>query len=106
MMNKKEVKLPLNLSVYPFFVMGDRFVQGVITKKLLHGLIEDSDYTVKREKISLEKLKKRIEKKYKMSDKDIDIDYNKSIKLFEVKKKGSDKINSYISSDGRYILVL
>ena len=36
----------------------------------------------------------------------VDVKYNNKIELFEVYKKNETKVNSYISRDGRYILVL
>jgi len=105
MMDAGKLTLPLNLNVYPLFVINDRFVQGVINKKLLKGLILQSDYSPK-EKISLEGLKKRIFKKYNMTQDKVDLKYNEKIELFEVYKKGETRVNSYISRDGRYILVL
>lgn len=105
MMDAGKLTLPLNLSVYPLFVINDRFLQGVISKKLLKGLILQSDYSHK-EKISLENLKKRISEKYNMTKDKVDLKYNEKIELFEVHKKDESRMNSYISRDGRYILVL
>jgi len=105
MMDASKLTLPLNLSVYPLFVINDRFIQGVINKRLLKGLILQSDY-IPKEKISLENLKKRISKKYNMTKDKVDLKYNEKIELFEVYKKGDIRVNSYISRDGRYILVL
>jgi len=104
MLDAKKINLPLNLSVYPFFVMGSRYVQGVITPKLLKGLIEESDYSPKP-KLPIQKLKAKIKEKYNMDEKRVDVKYNEGIELYEVYKKDEKRVNSYISKDGRYIIV-
>ncbi len=104
-LQRAKIKLPLNLSVYPFFVMEDRFMQGVITKTLLRSLIKESSYSPKP-KINRVKLKEKLKQKFKMDESKIDIRYNEKKELFEVYKKNEKHINSYISKDGRYILVL
>jgi hypothetical protein len=104
--DKSKLKLPFNLEVYPFYVINDRFVQGGnLTKKSLKRLIKVSQYQ-NQATISLEKLKAKISKKFKLTDDKVDVRYNNSKKLYEVYKKDEDKINSYISKDGRYIVVL
>ncbi len=102
----KDLTLPLNLVVYPFFVIGDRYVQGMITKKHLRNLILDSDYASVKSKIDLEKLQKRLKNKYKIDSKTVSIKYNAKKELFEVYKKDTNNPYSYISKDGRYILSL
>ncbi len=62
-------------------------MSDVTTKKLLEGLIKNI--------LPLAKLQKRVQQKYKLTKKE----------LFEVRKKGKKQINSYISKDGRYIIV-
>jgi hypothetical protein len=102
--DKTKLSLPFNLEVYPFYVINDRFVQGGnLTKKSLKRLISVSNYQNKPT-ISIEKLKAKIAKKFNLTDEKVDIKYNETKKLFEVYKKGDDEINSYISSDGRYIV--
>ena len=103
MMNASKLTLPLNLEVYPFFVMQNRYIQGVIGKKLLNALIDQSEYG-KDEKISLPSLKKRLVSKYKMGETSVRVKYNEKIELFEVYEKETSKFNSYISKDGRYVI--
>jgi hypothetical protein len=103
MMKHNKLTLPLHLEVYPFFVMQNRYIQGVISKKLLSSLVKQSEYD-KDEKISLEALKTRLLEKYKMDETKVLVKYNKKIELFEVYEKESSEFNSYISKDGRYIV--
>ena len=103
-MDKSKIKLPLKLSVYPFFIINDRFVQGVITKSLLKSLIYESEY--KDSTLALDKFKTKIAKKYNMTDDVVDIKFNNKIQLFEVYEKGKKKVHSYVSSDGRYIITI
>jgi hypothetical protein len=103
LMSREKLTLPLNLEVYPFFVMQNRYTQGIISKKLLNGLMEQSEYGEDK-KISLPALQKRLLNKYKMDKTMVLVKYNKKIELFEIYKKESSELNSYISKDGRYII--
>ena len=103
---KRQSKLPLNLSVYPFFVMSERFSQGYLTQALLKELIIDSDYEKRDKKISTPTLEKRVLEKYKMTKNDMNIVYNTKIELFEMRIAHKSKIYAYVSKDGRYILMM
>ena len=103
-MDMSRVTLPLNIKVYPFFVMDNRYIQGVVSKKLLNALIEQSHYGEDK-KISLLSLKERLASKYKMDETQVLIKYNEEIELFEIYEKGSSELNYYISKDGRYIII-
>jgi hypothetical protein len=103
MMKHNKLTLPLHLEVYPFFVIQNRYVQGVISKKLLSSLVKQSEYDTDK-KISLKVLQARLLKKYKMDETQVVVKYNKKIELFEVYEKGSLELNAYISKDGRYII--
>jgi hypothetical protein len=101
-----KITLPMNLEVYPLFVMNHRYVQGAISKSLLLSLIEQSDYSKPIQKISLKALKEKLETKYHKTQYDINVTYNENKKLFEVREFNQTNIHSYISKDGRYILVV
>lgn len=105
MMDTSKLTLPLNLEVYPLFVIENRYIQGVISKKLLVGLIEQSNYDTQAKQLSLKELKTILKEKYGKSMENLNIHYNKKIELFEVYEKKKNSLNSYISKDGRYILV-
>ena len=101
-LDRSRITLPLHLSVYPFFVMGDRFVQGVITPKLLTSLITESDYTRNRPTITLNKLKQKLHQKYRIDDRNARITYNPAKALYEVYDKRTGRFSAYVSRDGRY----
>jgi len=105
-MDKNKIDLPMHLEVYPLFVIGSRYIQGIISKRLLKGLIEQSTYPKDTLTIPLKTLKATLLKKYGKNDNNIQLEYNDSKKLFEVREVNSTKIHSYISKDGRYILML
>ena len=100
----QKIKLPLHLSVYPFFVIGDRFSQGYLSAKLLDELIAENNYPKNAKQLTLKAFKAKIARKYNMTQDKVDVRYNKSIELFEVRKKGKQSINAYVSKDGRYII--
>jgi len=104
LLDRARLVLPLRPSVYPLFVMGDRYVQGVMTPALLEGLIRESDYTP-RPAIPLAGLRKRLWAKFPKTRSQIDTTYNDRRELFEVRKKGQKEIDAYVSRDGRYILI-
>jgi len=105
-LDKKKLQHPLSLTVYPFFVIGSRYIQGTVNKKSLHELLkEDTSYYLESSQITLINLYKRLNEKYAQTQKDIVLNYNKSIELFEVRKVKETEVYSYISKDGRYILV-
>jgi len=98
-----KASLPLNLEVYPFFIINHRFIQGVITPKLLQSLIAQSDYTQPKRKVSLRQLKQKLAAIFPTVLLTVTIEYSAKLGLFVVKnKKGT--VVSYISKDGRYIL--
>ena len=103
-LDPKKIQLPLHLSVYPFFVIGDRFSQGYLSAKLLDELIAEGTYPEKAGQLSLKAFEAKIAKKYNMTQDKVDVRFNKNIELFEVRRKGETQINSYVSKDGRYII--
>jgi len=103
LLNSEKLTMPLNLRVYPFFVIKSRFVQGVITPNLLKSLIEESDYTKPKKQITLKQLQAKLERIFPNILPTVSINYDKSIELFIVKNQ-TGKLVSYISKEGRYIL--
>lgn len=100
---KGKASLPLNLEVYPFFIINHRFIQGIITPKLLQSLIAQSNYSQPKQKVSLQQLKQKLTRIFPTILPKVTIEYSMKLGLFVVKnKKGT--VVSYISKDGRYIL--
>jgi len=104
LLDRRKLTLPLQLSVYPFFVIGDRFVQGVISPALLASLIKESDYTHPKPKIPLAKLKQKLKRIYHMDESKARITYDADKELFEVYDKTQNRFSAYLSRDGRYVM--
>jgi len=103
-LDPKKIQLPLHLSVYPFFVIGDRFSQGYLSAKLLDELIAENKYPENAGQLTLKAFEAKIARKYNMTQDKVDVRFNKNIELFEVHRKGEQAINAYVSRDGRYII--
>lgn len=101
--NKDKINFPLLLEVYPFFIVKNRFVQGVINSSLLESLFYESDYSNIKEKISLAALVFKLEELFPSTMQDVNIEYDEEIYLYKVYK--NKKLFSYVSLDGRYIIL-
>lgn len=104
-MDTRKITLPMKPNVYPLFVIGSRYVQGIISKKILKSLVTESNYDTVKNKIDISTLYAQLKQKFSKTKNDTTINYNKKKELFEVHEVNQTKIHSYISKDGRYILV-
>lgn len=105
-LDKHKLSHPLRLSVYPFFVVGSRYVQGYIDAKHLKELLEEeATYYKEYAPTTIKSLSKRLAKKYIQTKNLIKLTYNKKSNLFEVRQVNQKKVLSYISAEGRYILI-
>jgi hypothetical protein len=107
-LERDKMVYPLHLSVYPFFVMGARYTQGYINEKLLHQLIEEQHHYSKASvgHVAISRLKETLMTKFPKSMTHFHLTYNRAKELFEVRNHNESQIHSYISKEGRYIMVV
>jgi hypothetical protein len=105
---EKELNIPMmTAKITPIFSMKDRVAMGVISKDIVASLITESNYNKKTPLVAKDIIKNKISKRFRLDKKKFSLEFNKDKELYEVHEKinNKDRITTYISKDGRYILL-